>query len=91
MWMARGPYETDDKGSLDTHHQKIHDRIMWVCPIRTCHRWFGTERETLEHLKDEYTGQSNNALNILLDQYRMFDTEGLRGLRRVAENTWTAA
>ena len=44
-WL-RCPYETDDKANLETLVRQLHDRIMWVCPIRTCHLRFATEEET---------------------------------------------
>ena len=81
------PMETKDKDTLDAHLRQIHDRIMWVCPIRTCHRRFVAEEETLEYIEDRHTGQNDDVPNILLDQYRMFDIGELRRLCRVAENT----
>ena len=88
------PTKTKDQDTLDGHLRQIHDRIMWVCPIRTCHRWFGTKRETLQHLEDKHISQSDDAQNTLLDQYRIFDTGELRRQRKVAENTpskWSRA
>ena len=85
------PYETDDETSLDTHLRQNHDRIMWVCPFRTCCRPFQTEEETLCHIEVEYGGSSIDLPNILLDQFRKLDTNEQRRLRRVAQNTFTAA
>ena len=37
--------------------------------------------------RTKHTGQSDDLPNVLLEQYRMFDTGTSRRLRRVAENT----
>ena len=63
------PVEKRNQDTLDTHLRQIHDRIMWVCPVRTCYRRFGTEIEPLAHLEDEYAGISDDAPAILLHQF----------------------
>ena len=68
------PVETRNQDTLDTHLRQLHYRIMWVCPIRTCYRRFGTEKETLDDLEDEYAGLKDDAPAILLHQLRTFDT-----------------
>ena len=61
------PYETDDKPSLEIRVRQIHDRILWVCPTRICHRRFATEEETWDHIEVEHCGSSVDSPTISLE------------------------
>ena len=57
---------------------------MWVCPIRTCRRRFATEEETNQHIDVDHAGARCDRPNVLLEQYRVFDTANLRQRREKA-------
>ena len=82
------PYETDHQTSLDTHLRQIHDRMMWVCPVRICHVRFGTEEETWHHIDIEHGGSSVDLPTILPERFRTFNTTELRRQRTIAETMW---
>ena len=84
------PYQTDNEADLVTHLRQIHDRIMWVCPVRTCHRCFATEEETWDHIEVEHCGSSVDSPTISLEYYRVFNTTELRKQRRIEVAKWIA-
>ena len=77
-----------DQEALDAHYRHIHERKMWVCPIRTCHRRFITEAETLQHIEDEHTGVEHDTPGILDGNFRTFKLADLRDIRERANAAW---
>ncbi|KAM0800242.1 hypothetical protein BDR22DRAFT_821726 [Usnea florida] len=53
---------------MSDHLRHIHDRIHWVCPLRTCRRRFVTEEEVIKHIQDEdeHASQTDEPPVILL-------------------------
>ena len=77
-----------DQETLDTHYRRIHEREMWVCPIRKCHQRYNTERETLQHLEDEHPEVEHDTPGILDGNFRTYKLADLREYREDAIASW---
>ena len=77
-----------DQESLDAHHQHVHERKTYFCPIKTCCLRFVTSNEWWEHVQRQHPEAEANSAGILYARYRSLDLAEMRAMRTSAMMAW---